>query len=287
MKKKNLLSATSLAVILAFSANVATATEKFDNISEEALVRAVVNVLKKDPKIAHDALVKYNKDAKEQQMRNEKELNELEKKVAEILMDNPPIIVGALQIYRQQEEQKKLLDEAENYKKYAKEINRAELFAGNPKGKYTLVEFFDFSCEYCRQMAPRIANIIKKNPDVKVVFKPVSFLSPNSELAAKAVVAAHNQGKFLEMYSGLMAEHVINEPVIDKLVRNLKLDMDKFKKDYASDETRNILKSIKETADKIRMKSVPTLVLNGMPLYAVEEIQLQRAIDVLRKASGK
>ena len=110
----------------------------------------------------------------------------------------------------------------------------------------------------------------------------MSFLSPNSELAAKAAVAAHNQGKFLEMYSGLMAERVVNEPVLDKLARNLKLDMAKFKKDYASDETKNILQSIKATADKIGMKSVPTLVLNGMPLYAVEEIQLQRAIDVLR-----
>lgn len=47
-------------------------------------------------------------------------------------------------------------------------------------------------------------------------------------------------------------------------------------------KTKNILQSIKATADKIGMKSVPTLVLNGMPLYAVEEIQLQRAIDVLR-----
>ncbi len=287
MKKANLLSATSLAVMLAFGANTAAAAEKYNNVSEEELARAVVNVLKKDPKIAYDALVKYNKDAKSKQAQSEKELSGLEKRVAEILMDNPPIIVGALQIYQQQEEQKKLLAEAENYKKYAKEINRAELFAGNPDGKYTLVEFFDFSCGYCRQMAPRIANIIKKNPDVKVVFKPVSFLSPNSELAAKAAVAAHNQGKFLEMYSGLMAERVVNEPVIDKLARNLKLDMDKFKKDYASDETKNILKSIKETADKIKMKSVPTLVLNGMPLYAVEEIQLQRAIDVLREASGE
>ncbi len=287
MRKIKLLSATALAVMLAFGANTASAAENYDNVSEEEIARAVVNVLKKDPKIAYDALVKFNKDANEQKAESEKELSGLEKKVAEVLMDNPPIIVGALQIYQQQEEQKKLMEEAEVYRQYAKEINRAELFAGNPDGKFTLVEFFDFSCGYCRQMAPRIANIIKKNPDVKVVFKPVSFLSPNSELAAKAAVAAHNQGKFLEMYSGLMAERVINEPAIDKLARNLKLDMDKFKKDYASNETKNILQSIKATADKIKMKSVPTLVLNGLPLYAVEEIQLQRAIDVLREASGK
>lgn len=281
MRKTKLLSATALSVMLAFSAN-AVAAGSFDDASEEEIAKAVVSVLKKNPQIAYDALVKFRADADTKKAESEKELTPLEQKVADVLMDNPPIIVGALQIYQQQEEQKKLLAQAETYQKYAEDINRAELYAGNPDGKFTLVEFFDFSCGYCRQMAPRIENIIKKNPDVKVVFKPVSFLSPNSELAAKAAVAAHSQGKFLEMYSGLMAERVVNEPVIDKLARNLKLDMAKFKKDYASDETKNILQSIKATADKIGMKSVPTLVLNGMPLYAVEEIQLQRAIDVLR-----
>lgn len=248
MRKIKLLSATALSVMLAFSAN-AVAAGSFDDASEEEIAKAVVSVLKKNPQIAYDALVKFRADADTKKAESEKELTPLEQKVADVLMDNPPIIVGALQIYQQQEEQKKLLAQAETYQKYAEDINRAELYAGNPKGKFTLVEFFDFSCGYCRQMAPRIENIIKKNPDVKVVFKPVSFLSPNSELAAKAAVAAHNQGKFLEMYSGLMAERVVNEPVIDKLARNLKLDMAKFKKDYASDETKNILQSIKATAD--------------------------------------
>lgn len=53
---------------------------------------------------------------------------------------------------------------------------------------------------------------------------------------------------------------------------------------YASEETKELLASFKETADKIGMRSVPTLVLNGLPLYAVEEVQMQRAIDVLRDA---
>ena len=204
--------------------------------------------------------------------------------VEETLNNNPEIIINAMQNYEQ-----KMREQAAAEAQKMIEANLPALnndantpFIGAADAKTVLVEFFDFSCGYFRQMAPRIENIIKKNPDVKVVFKPVSFLSPNSELAAKAAVAAHNQGKFLEMYSGLMAERVVNEPVIDKLARNLKLDMVKFKKDYASDETKNILQSIKATADKIGMKSVPTLVLNGMPLYAVEEIQLQRAIDVLR-----
>ena len=283
MRKTKLLSATALTVMLAFGAHTVSA-QNLDNISDEELAKAVVSVLKKNPKIAYDAVAAFHKDANAKKAAAEKELTPLEKRVADILMDNPPIVVGALQIYQQQEEQQKLLEQAEKYEKYADEINKADLYAGNPNGKYVLVEFFDFSCGYCRLMAPKIENIIKKNKDVKVVFKPVSFLSPNSELAAKAAVAAQKQGKLLEMYTALMEEKVVNEPAIDKLARNMKLDMKQFKKDYASEETKELLASFKETADKIGMRSVPTLVLNGLPLYAVEEVQLQRAIDVLRKA---
>ena len=42
-------------------------------------------------------------------------------------------------------------------------------------------------------------------------------------------------------------------------------------------------RSGRKKSEKIKIKSVPTLVLEGMPLYAVEEVQLQRAIDILRE----
>ena len=131
-------------------------------------------------------------------------------------------------------------------------------------------------------MAPRLKNIIEKNTDVKLILKPVSFLSPTSELAAKAAVAANKQGKLLEMYQRLMSEIRITEPAIEKIAKDIGLDMAQYKKDYDSKETTNLLAEFKATADKIKMRSVPTLILNGMPLYAVEEVQLQHAIDVLR-----
>ena len=107
MRKIKLLSATALSVMLAFSAN-AVAAGSFDDASEEEIAKAVVSVLKKNPQIAYDALVKFRADADTKKAESEKELTPLEQKVADVLMDNPPIIVGALQIYQQQEEQKKL-----------------------------------------------------------------------------------------------------------------------------------------------------------------------------------
>ena len=84
------------------------------------------------------------------------------------------------------------------------------------------------------------------------------------------------------MYVKIMQEVRPNENNIEKIAKDLGLDMDKYKEDYNSKETADLLAKFRSTADKIKISSVPTLVLNGMPLYAVEDVQLQRAIDVLR-----
>ena len=281
MRKTKLLSTVALSLMLAGAP--VYAADNFDDVPEEDVARAVINILKTNPKIVYDSLAQYYKerDANKAEY-TEENFTPLEKKIAAVLKDNPEILVGALQVYDQEQHQKELLKTAENYKKHVEEINKGEVFAGNAEGKYTLVEFFDFSCGYCKQMAPRIKKIIEKNPDVKVVFKPVSFLSPMSEVAAKAAVAAHKQGKFLEMYGRLMAELRLNEPLVEKIAEEIGLDMAKYKEDFASKETTNLLADFKGTADKIKLKSVPTLIINGLPLYAVEEVQIQHAIDVLR-----
>ena len=202
-----------------------------------------------------------------------------------MLKDNPVLVVGALQIYEQSKQQEELLKRAEDYKAYIKDINSDEIYAGNPNGKYILAEFFDFSCGYCKQMAPKLKKLIDNNPELKVVFKPVAFLSKNSEVAARASIAASKQGKFLDMYLKIMEEIRPNQSSIEKIAASLGLNMEQYKADFNSKETDKLLEKIKKTADNIKLKSVPSLGLNGMPLYAVEEIQLQRARDVLKNSN--
>jgi len=273
-----LLASVALGIMMFGTAAKASA---LDDMPEEEVKKAVENVLRKNPKIAFDAVEKFKADTAAARAVDTK-LTGIEEKIALILRENPTIVVGALQAYEQDQQQQELMKTAEVYQKHIAEINNAEIFAGNPQGKIVLVEFFDFSCGYCKQMAPRIKNIIDKNKDVKVIFKPVAFLSPISETAAKAAIAAHQQGKYMEMYQRLMKENRLSEASINSVAKELGLDMKRFEKDLASRDTQKLINSIKATADKIEMRSVPTLVLNGMPLYAVEEEQLQRAVDVIR-----
>lgn len=282
MSKVKLLSTAALGVLLSIAP--AYAAEEVNNATEEEVSSALRSVLKKNPKIVYDAVLQFKADREANKADYKEEYTELEEKVATILKENPAFVVGALQIYEQEQQQQELLKTAEIYSQHVAEINEGNLVAGNPNGKYTLVEFFDFSCGYCKRMAPNIKQIIEKNPDVKVVFKPVAFLAKNSEYAAKAAIAANNQGKFLEMYVKIMEKNRVTEVELEKIAEELGLNMETYKKDYEAKETVAIMEKIKGTAEKIGMKSVPTLIINGMPLYATEEVQIQHAIDVLRNS---
>ena len=282
MKKIKLLTTVVISAML--GVNVAKAELNLNDMPEEEIARALSSLLRKNPKIAYDAVVEYSKLKNANKELESKKLTLAEEKIAEILKDNPELVVGALQIYEQTQQQEELLKQAENYKLHVNEIQSDELYFGNKDGKYVLTEFFDFSCGYCKQMAPRLKKLAENNPDLKIVLKPLAFLSNTSEVSARAAIAASKQGKLLDMYTKIMQEVRPNENTIKKIAKDLKMDMKLYEEDYASEETTKLLAKIRKTADSIKIKSVPTLVLNGMPLYAVEDIQLQRAIDVLRNS---
>lgn len=64
---------------------------------------------------------------------------------------------------------------------------------GNPKGAITVVEFFDFQCPYCKRIAPMLQQVIKNNPDVRLVFKQLPIFGDPSDYAARAALAVNEQ----------------------------------------------------------------------------------------------
>jgi protein-disulfide isomerase len=62
---------------------------------------------------------------------------------------------------------------------------------GNPKGKVTIVEFFDYNCGYCKRAIPDMDAIIKNNPDVRFVLKEFPILGEDSVAAHRVAYAFH------------------------------------------------------------------------------------------------
>lgn len=82
-----------------------------------------------------------------------------DRRVRNYLVANPEIIVEAMQNL---ERKQRVAEQTESQAALA--AHRAELLkspespvGGNPQGDITMLEFFDYNCSYCRQVAPAMA----------------------------------------------------------------------------------------------------------------------------------
>ena len=80
----------------------------------------------------------------------------------------------------------------------------ADPAVGNPRGTVTVMEFFDPRCGYCKRMRPVIAELLRRQRDVRWVMKDLPILGPTSVLASRALLASQRQGKYAELHDALL-----------------------------------------------------------------------------------
>ena len=75
--------------------------------------------------------------------------------------------------------------------------------AGTPE--VTLTYFYDYACGYCRQSNPDIERLLKEDKGLRVVYRELPILGPDSVAAARVSLAASKAGKFAAYHDALYA----------------------------------------------------------------------------------
>ncbi len=205
--------------------------------------------------------------------------------VEDVLKEKPELIMEAMQAYEVKQREEAMKKVEEGLKANADELyNRADDgVIANPEGKMVLVEFFDFSCGYCHRVYPALKEIASKNPDVKIVAKPMTFLSPVSKYAAEAALAAGEQGKFAEVYGALFeTEGRLSEGKVDEILAQAGVDVAQAKDAMKSEKIQKTLNAVSDLAGKIQVGGVPTLVFNNKILQTLDASVIQEAIDAAK-----
>ena len=123
---------------------------------------------------------------------------DIETVVHDYILDHPEIIPEAMQRVRQGR-----MAQAASAVRGDLERPFAGGWAGNPNGRVTVVEFFDYACGFCRQSVADVQRLIAENDDVKVVFRELPILSPESHDAAQASLAAARSGNYYAFHLAL------------------------------------------------------------------------------------
>lgn len=148
--------------------------------------------------------------------------------------------------------------------------------SGGASAKVELVEYGDFECSACGSFYPLVEEIRKTYGDkLKFTFRnfPLVTIHKNALAAHRTAEAAAAQNKFFEMYDLLYQNQpswksLANAvPTFEAFAKSLDLDMKKFRVDFASEATNNVIQAdIAEGKNKYKANSTPTFVLNGQKL---------------------
>jgi protein-disulfide isomerase len=116
------------------------------------------------------------------------------------MMADPQILVDASEALRDQQ--------------YAPVLaqHRAEIetpfgtsWKGASKPDVTLVEFFDYACPYCKASNPALEQLLKEDKGLRIVYRELPILGPNSVTAARLSLEASKAGRFAQFHDALWA----------------------------------------------------------------------------------
>jgi protein-disulfide isomerase len=76
---------------------------------------------------------------------------------------------------------------------------------GAAKPQVTLVEFYDYACPYCKASNPYLDRLLREDNGLRVVYRELPILGPDSVTAARVSLEASRVGRFAQFHDALWA----------------------------------------------------------------------------------
>lgn len=159
---------------------------------------------------------------------------------------------------------------------------------GNPHGDVTLVEFFDYSCGFCKRALPDMLTLIKDDPNLKVVLKELPILGVGSAEAARIAVAVRMQDPEGQKYLAFHQELLGGGGPASKekalaAAKDQGLDMARLEQDAAGEEVGATLSEDVKLAGAMGIHGTPGYVVGDkVVLGAVGIAALKERIEAAR-----
>lgn len=206
------------------------------------------------------------------------------------LLDHPEILPEAMERLRAKETAKLEAEQQSAEKKVPANLPAlqrpyAGAWAGNPNGDVTVVAFLDYACGYCRASLPGLAELLQKDPGVRVVYREFPVLGPESITAARWALAAAEQGKFRAFHEAMYAEEGPSEAAVASAAAKAGLDVAKAKAAIGSRPVEAEIAANHQFGQTLVMTGTPSWVIGGKLLYGLRDYAgLAAAVAEARKA---
>lgn len=200
---------------------------------------------------------------------------QIEAIVHDYIVNHPEVLLEAQAALEKKQAEQQKVAQAEMIKNSAQELYHAKWdgVLGNPGGKVTIVEFFDYNCHFCRGAMKDMQNIIASEKDVRFVLKEFPVLGPDSQRASIVSMAFKKlmPQKYGEFHQKLLgSEGRADEASAIKIAVSLGANEKALRQAMKDPSIIQDFNKTFELADK--------LAINGTPTYIVADQVISGAL---------
>ena len=155
---------------------------------------------------------------------------------------------------------------------------------GNPNGKVTVVEFFDYNCGFCKRALDDLTKLMKAEPNLKVILKDFPVLGPKSVEAAQVSIAARKQlkgEKYFEFHQKLLNQKgQIGRAEGLAVAKTMGLDLTKLAADMEDASVREAVSETMTLGDALGLTGTPSYIVGkDVVIGAVGYDELKQHLD--------
>lgn len=181
----------------------------------------------------------------------------------------------------------------------SEQASAPDLVIGQPDAQLTIVEYGDFKCPNCSRFHQQAGADIKRDyvdsGKVKVVFRNLPFIAPDSTVAAQGAYCANDQGQFSQYYDLLFnhiwseyygsgntnegkASEIFNEANLTNLVSAIGVETDEFNDCLKSNKYSGAVESDSFHAQQDGAAGTPTVVIDGQPVVGNQPYSIYKQL---------
>ena len=215
---------------------------------------------------------------------------EINKLIKSYILDNPEIIIEAIEIFQKKQSLNAIKKEKEIIKSLRSELynDPTSYFFGNKDSELKIVEFIDYNCGFCKKNHEVMMNIINGNNDIKYIIKELPILGESSLLASKFAIIIYlvDGPKIYKKFYNLLMKHnsQLNFDILNRIAKKVGSSIKDFDPHLNTDKVNNVILKNLTLADKLSIDGTPTFIIEDNIFRGfISFDQLQEIIDNLRK----
>jgi protein-disulfide isomerase len=159
---------------------------------------------------------------------------------------------------------------------------------GNPNGKVTIVEFYDYNCGFCKRAITDMQALTKSDPELRFVLKEFPILGPESQKASVVSMAFHLMmpEKYGEFHSQLLGgQGRATEATAIKVALSLGADEAALREKMKDPSIPEAFAKTYELANKLAITGTPSYVVGNEVVFgALGQEVLSEKIEAAKAA---